>query len=76
MVEAIIADGMSTDGSRQVLDEFCEQHPNVRAISNTGRIVSTGLNSAINSSLGDIILRMDVHTYYAPDYAGVASKLW
>jgi glycosyltransferase involved in cell wall biosynthesis len=40
----------------------------VRLIDNPGRIVSTGLNAAIRAARGDIIVRMDAHTEYAPDY--------
>jgi succinoglycan biosynthesis protein ExoA len=37
-------------------------------IDNPGRIVSTGLNSAIKAARGEIVVRMDAHTEYAPDY--------
>lgn len=42
--------------------------PTLRVIDNPGRIVSKGLNAAILASRGDIIVRMDAHTQYAPDY--------
>jgi glycosyltransferase involved in cell wall biosynthesis len=66
--EAIVADGESTDGTREFLDSYCASHDNVRVISNPGRIVSTGLNAAIRASRGEFILRMDAHTFYAADY--------
>lgn len=66
--EAIVADGMSDDGTREVLDEYCASHPELRVIPNPGRIVSTGLNAAIRAARGEIILRMDAHTAYSPDY--------
>jgi len=37
-------------------------------VDNPGRIVSTGLNAAIREAQGKIIIRIDVHTEYAPDY--------
>lgn len=67
-LEIIIADGMSTDGTREYLDEMARQHPHIRVLDNPGRIVSTGLNTAIHASRGHIIIRMDAHTIYAPDY--------
>ncbi|MGO8930983.1 MAG: glycosyltransferase family 2 protein [Limisphaerales bacterium] len=42
--------------------------PAIRVIDNPGKIVSTGLNAAIRAARGDIIIRMDAHTEYAPDY--------
>jgi succinoglycan biosynthesis protein ExoA len=67
-VEILIADGMSDDGTREVLEEFERNCPGLRMIDNTQRIVSTGLNSAIREARGEVIVRMDAHTEYAPNY--------
>src|ERR1043166_4540670 len=40
----------------------------VRIIDNPGFIVSKGLNAAIRAARGEIIIRIDAHTEYAPDY--------
>jgi succinoglycan biosynthesis protein ExoA len=66
--EAIVADGMSDDGTREVLQQFSAAHPQVHVIDNPSRIVSTGLNACIRAATGDIIIRMDVHTEYKSDY--------
>jgi succinoglycan biosynthesis protein ExoA len=67
-MEIIVADGMSNDGTREHLHEMARQHPQIRVLDNPGRIVSTGLNAAIREARGEIIVRMDAHTTYAPDY--------
>jgi succinoglycan biosynthesis protein ExoA len=66
--EAILADGMSDDGTREILDRCGAEHSQLRILSNPGRIVSTGLNAAIRAACGDIIIRMDAHSWYAPTY--------
>ena len=66
--EAIIADGMSDDGTRQALEEYHARHPELIVVDNPGRIVSTGLNAAIRAARGEVVIRMDGHTRYAPDY--------
>ena len=66
--EAIITDGLSEDGTLARLAEYCSSHPQMRVIDNPERIVSTGLNAAIRAARGEIIIRMDAHTHYAPDY--------
>lgn len=66
--EVMIADGMSRDGTREVLDEWARIVPGIRIIDNPESIVSTGLNRAILAAAGEIIIRLDVHTHYAPDY--------
>ena len=67
-LEVILADGMSDDGTREELRSRMAECPSVRMIDNPGRIVSTGLNNAIRASTGEIVIRLDVHTAYAPDY--------
>lgn len=67
-VEYLIADGMSDDGTRDILAEYAAQSPRWRCIDNPGRIVSTGLNAAIRQAKGEVIVRMDAHTEFDPSY--------
>lgn len=67
-LEVIVADGMSGDGTREILQQLAEKDQRVEVIDNPGRIVSTGLNAAIRVAQGQIIVRVDVHTEYADDY--------
>ena len=67
-IEVCVADGMSDDGTRQILDQHQQTALAFHVIDNPAKIVSTGLNAAIRVARGEIIIRMDVHTEYAPDY--------
>ena len=67
-MEILVADGMSTDGTREILSQYAGRVPGVRIIDNPGQIVSTGLNAAIEEAAGEVIVRMDAHSTYAPDY--------
>jgi glycosyltransferase involved in cell wall biosynthesis len=76
-MEIIIAEGMSEDGTRDIIARWKEasegRRPQVngviiRVIENPGRIASMGLNAAIRAATGNIIIRMDAHTEFAPDY--------
>jgi succinoglycan biosynthesis protein ExoA len=66
--EILISDGMSDDGTRERLNAWMDRDPRIRMIDNPERIVSTGLNRAVRAARGEIIVRMDVHTEYDPDY--------
>lgn len=66
--EIIIADGQSNDQTRAIIDSFSARHENVRLIDNPKRIVSTGLNRAIQFARGEIIVRMDGHCEYPRNY--------
>jgi glycosyltransferase involved in cell wall biosynthesis len=66
--EVIVTDGMSDDGTREVILRLARVDSRIRMVDNRRRIVSTGLNAAIREAHGSIIIRMDAHTNYAPDY--------
>jgi succinoglycan biosynthesis protein ExoA len=66
--EVIVADGMSDDGTREILEQLELDNVRIHLIDNPGRIVSSGLNLAIRKARGEVIVRMDMHTRYAPDY--------
>jgi len=67
-LEVLVADGMSVDGTREILEDFARRHGNVRIIDNPAKITPTGLNSAIRASRGEIIVRLDAHTEYDRNY--------
>ena len=66
--EVIVADGMSDDGTRDILKRLTEEDSRLQVVDNPERIIPAGLNSAIRAAQGKIIVRMDAHTDYASDY--------
>lgn len=67
-LEVIVADGRSTDATRELVQTWQQQHPNLRLVDNPGQIAPTGLNAAITHARGEIIVRVDGHCEIAPDY--------
>lgn len=67
-IEIIVADGNSSDGTRELLANIAANTPLLRVVDNPERIASAGLNRAIRAARGQIIVRMDAHTTYAEDY--------
>ena len=69
-LELIIADGMSTDGTRAKIAEFANSHPDLRitVVDNTRRHIPAGLNRALKETQGEIIIRLDAHSIPYPDY--------
>jgi GT2 family glycosyltransferase len=69
-MEVLIADGMSTDSTRVVIQDLAARHADVslKIIENPGRIVPTGFNLALKQRRGEIVVRVDGHTIIAPDY--------
>ena len=68
-LEILVADGGSTDGSPQLLlDAAGEAGLSIMLLENPDRIVSPGLNECIRRATGDLIVRLDCHMRYPPDY--------
>lgn len=67
-LEVIFADGMSTDRTREIVAEYAARYPFIRLIDNPKRIVPPALNAAIAASRGNIIMRLDAHASYEPNY--------
>jgi glycosyltransferase involved in cell wall biosynthesis len=69
-MEVIIADGMSTDGTKGEINKFQEDHPDliVKVVDNKKQNIPSGLNRAIETAIGNIIIRLDAHSVPFPDY--------
>jgi polysaccharide deacetylase family protein (PEP-CTERM system associated) len=59
--EVLVADGGSTDRTREVVEAFGVVRPNVRLLDNPGRLSSAGRNAAIRASRGDVVVVVDGH---------------
>jgi len=67
-IEILVADGGSTDGTLGILAGLASADPRIRVIDNPDRIQAAGLNRILDAAKGEVIVRMDVHCEYAPDY--------
>ena len=67
-LEVLIVDGMSADRTRSIVAAYAKRHPAVRLIDNPAHITPAGLNAGIRAARGDVIVRMDAHVVYPPDY--------
>ncbi len=67
-MEIIVADGLSDDGTREIIRTAREKNPMVSLVDNPGKIVSTGLNAALRLAKGEIVVRVDGHCEIASDY--------
>jgi glycosyltransferase involved in cell wall biosynthesis len=67
-LEVLVVDGMSDDGTRQVLADYCTRYPVIRVIDNPRRITPVALNLAIRAARGDVVVRMDAHVVYPRNY--------
>ena len=69
-LEVVIADGMSTDKTRQIIEQYTRDshHMSLYLIDNPLRIIPAALNRAIEVSKGDFVVRLDAHSAPTLDY--------
>jgi len=67
-LEILVIDGMSCDGTREIVDEYSQRHRHLRRIDNLAGDKPSALNLGIQSATADIVIRVDAHAVYPHDY--------
>jgi len=69
-LEVVIAEGLSTDGTRAQIAAFSDSHPDlhIAVVENPARSIPASLNCALKEAQGEVILRLDAHSMPYPDY--------
>ena len=68
LIEILIVDGCSDDGTIEIAREQQLSHPNISILKNKKRIQSSAFNLGVSYSKGDIIIRWDAHCFYDSEY--------
>src|SRR5205085_10028453 len=77
--EVLVADGRSTDATREIVHSVAAAHPNVALLDNPKRWSSAGRNVAVRAARGDILVVVDGHCdlangRYLRDLAGAFAR--
>jgi glycosyltransferase involved in cell wall biosynthesis len=68
LLEIIVADGVSDDGTKEKLKVLQESADNLKVIDNPDRVTPHALNAAIKASKGEVIIRFDAHAVFPSEY--------
>jgi glycosyltransferase involved in cell wall biosynthesis len=66
--EVIVADGMSDDGTREILQRLAGEDPRLRVVDNPERVTPCAMNAGIGVARGRFVAIAGAHNRYAPDY--------
>jgi GT2 family glycosyltransferase len=69
-VEVIVADGMSDDGTRDIVREYAARDSRIKLLDNPKRILAAAWNTGIRAARGEIVMALNAHTTFPPDYIG------
>lgn len=73
--EVIVVDGMSDDGTREILDNLAKAHPELRVVDNPRRITPCAMNVGIRVARGRYIAILGAHCQYASNYLSICVTL-
>ena len=74
-MDVVVADGRSTDGTSAILRSRAAKEPRLRVVDNPDRSAAAGLNQAIASSKGKVVVRCDGHSELSSDYVRLAVEI-
>lgn len=67
-MEVLVIDGMSSDGTRGIVESLGRRDQRVRLLDNPGRIAPAALNVGLRQARGEVVVRVDGHCEIATDY--------
>lgn len=73
-LEVLVVDGRSTDATREIVSRLAGRYANVRLLDNPRQIQAAALNVGIRAARGEIIVRVDGHTFIEPDYVSACVR--
>lgn len=67
-MEILVVDGMSDDGTREIVRRLSQGDNRVRMLDNPRRIVPTAMNIGLKAARGELFIRIDGHAEIPTDY--------
>lgn len=67
-LELLVADGMSQDGTRSIVESYLEKYSFVKLVDNPKKIPATAANQGIRVAKGDLVMIAGAHARYPRDY--------
>jgi len=66
--ELIVVDGMSDDGTAEIVERLAVKESRIRVLNNRARTVPHGMNRGIRAARGEVIIRVDGHAAVPADF--------
>ena len=67
-LEILVLDGMSEDGTREIVHDYAARYSLIRVLDNLHRVTPYALNLGIREATGDVLMRLDAHTKCDKNY--------
>jgi len=67
-IEILIVDGVSSDNTRVLVDEYIKEYDFIKLLANPDKIAPVSMNIGIQEAKGKYVIRLDAHASYPRDY--------
>lgn len=67
-LEIIVVDGLSNDGTRDIIHSFASEYSNIRLIDNVKKTTPVAFNLGIRNAQGDFIMIASAHSTFSENY--------
>jgi glycosyltransferase involved in cell wall biosynthesis len=74
-IELIVVDGLSNDGTREILKRLASEHSELRILDNPRRVTPCAMNVGIREARGGFVAILGAHCQYASDYIKTCADL-
>ncbi len=74
-IEVVLGVAPSRDGTEELAGRLSHDHPRIRFRPNPAGTTPAGLNAAIRTARGDVLVRLDAHAQLPPGYIARALEL-
>lgn len=73
-LEILVVDGISRDGTREIVKEYVARYPQIRLLDNPRKITPVALNIGVKAAKGNVIIILGAHSYIDKDFLLQAVK--
>lgn len=74
-IEVLVADGMSTDPTRDIVSRLASEDPRVRLIENPRRVAPSGMNVGIRAATGDVLVILGGHATVSKNFMAEMARI-
>ncbi len=67
-MELLVVDGMSTDGTREIVQKIAAEDSRIKLLDNPAKILPSATNIGIKAAQGEYIVALDAHLTYSRNY--------